>query len=143
MLRVICLVLLASPAAAWDFSAAPVCTLRHKTPDMSVVVTYDPRQAAPYAIALSRRAKPWPSAPVFGLRFSGGRERTITTPSHALSDDGRTLTVRDQGFGNVLDGLEYNSVATAFAGATAAQMSLETAPEAVRAFRACTVQPSV
>lgn len=135
-------VLLASPAVAWEFSPSPVCTLSHSAPDLDVVVTYDPRRAAPYAIGLTASA-PWPEAPVFGLRFFGGREVTITTDRQEMSRDGLTLSVKDRGFGNVLNGLEFNAAATAFLGGTIRQFSLDGAAEPVRAFRACASQPSV
>ncbi|MEO1239511.1 MAG: hypothetical protein AAFW64_07605, partial [Pseudomonadota bacterium] len=61
----------ATPAAAWEFSALPICTLSHRSPDLNVQVTYDPRLDAPYTIALTAPA-PWPKARVFGLRFFGG-----------------------------------------------------------------------
>jgi hypothetical protein len=38
----------------------------------------------------------------------GPRGNMISTSRHALSDDGRTLSVSDRGFGNVLNGLEFN-----------------------------------
>lgn len=137
-----CLLVLASPAAAWEFSPSPVCTLSHRDDGLDVTLTYDPRRNDAYAIELTA-PEPWPEADIFGLRFSGGRELTITTPRHQPSDGGRTLTVRDRGFGNVLNGLEFNAAATAFIGGAARQMSLSGAAEPVRAFRACTSQPSV
>ena len=136
------LIFLASPAWAWDFSPTPVCTLSHDTPGLEITLTYDPRREAAYAIALTA-TQPWPDDLVFGLRFSGGREITITTDRHVIQNGGRTLVVRDQGFGNVLNGLEFNLAATAFTGGAARQVSLDGAAEPVRAFRACTSQPSV
>jgi hypothetical protein len=59
-----------------------------------------------------------------------------------LSDDGRTLTVTDGGFGNVLDGLALNGTATALAGDTVIPFDLAGARPAVEAFRACGVVPS-
>ncbi len=136
------LLVIASPATAWEFSANPVCTLSHQAGSMAVELQYDPRLDAPYSISLSVPTG-WPNAPLFGLEFSGESALTITTPEHSLSDDGTTLTVRDRGFGNVLDGLEFNQTATAFSGATTRQMSLDGAAKAVRAFRACIGQPAV
>jgi hypothetical protein len=48
------------------------------------------------------------------------------------------VTVKDSGFGNVLDGLEFNNTATAILGNEAVTFGLENAGPAVRAFRACT-----
>lgn len=134
------LFLLATPAAAWDFSPVPVCTLSHEAPGLSLRVTYDPAQPQPYAIALTRTA-PWPRTPAFAIRFDGPAGMTITTDRHRLSPDGRTLTVTDTGFGNVLDGLEFNRTATATAGPAEAPLDLAAAAPAVRDFRACLTAP--
>lgn len=131
---------LASPAGAWEFTPLPVCTLSEAGP-VSVTVTYDPRQGEPYAITVTADA-PWPEAAVFGLRFEGPRGLTISTPRHRLSEDGLSLTVTDRGFGNVLDGLEYNLAATALLGDTALRFSLDGAADPVRAFRACATAPT-
>jgi hypothetical protein len=130
------LILLATPLHAWEFRATPVCTLSHATPDASVTVSYDPRLPEPYAIAITR-ALPWPDSPTFGMRFDGARPLAIGTDRHRLSEGGRTLTVTDTGFGNVLDGLEFNASATASAGADSVVVDLAGAAEPVRAFRAC------
>jgi hypothetical protein len=130
------LTLLATPAAAWEFSPTPVCTLSHETPEASVTVTHDPRQPEPYAIAVTTQGG-WPEAPVFSIRFDGPRGNTISTPRHRLSADGTTLTVTDRGFGNVLDGLEFNDSATATAGGASVTLPLDGAAPAVQAFRAC------
>lgn len=138
LLSLLCLCL-TGPAAAWDFTPVPVCTLSNSgSPD--VTITFDPSAEEPYAIELSAE-QPWPENPVFGLRFEGGRELTITTGRHRLTEDGTTVTVSDRGFGNVLSGLEFNSSATAFSGDTALGFSLEGAAEPVRAFRACVAAP--
>ena len=79
-------------------------------------MTYDPSQPEPYAISLTRPDDPWPATDSFGLRFDGPAALTIGTSRHQLSADGRTLTVSDTGFGNVLDGLALNGTATALAG---------------------------
>ena len=138
----IALACLALPAHAWEFTATPVCTLSHATPEASVTVTWDPRRAEPYAIAVTRAA-PWTGAPVFAMRFDGPRGNTIMTDRHATGDGGRTITVTDRGFANVLDGLQYNRMATALAGSAALAVTLEGAAPEVEAFRACTVAPSV
>jgi hypothetical protein len=129
-------ILLASPAAAWEFVDAPICTLTHRDAEAEVVVTFDP-SLPEYAIAVTLTQGTWPVGPVFAITFDGPIPLTIQTDRHILSDDGRTITVRDTGFANVLDGLELNGIAVAFLGTTAAHKSLEGAAPAVRAFRAC------
>ncbi len=131
----------AAPAHAWEFAADPVCTLSHETSGASISVTFDPRRTEPYSIAVTRSA-PWPTEPVFGIRYEGARALTITTNRHVMSDGGRTVTVRDRGFGNVLNGLEFNATATAFLGETDLSFTLEGAADPVRAFRACATPPS-
>jgi len=135
------LCLAASPASAWDFTPAPVCTLFLEREDFSVVVTYD-AGAGEYAIVL-RRIDPWPTDPVFAIRFEGPRGLTISTSRHRLTEGGRALTVVDRGFGNVLDGLQFNHTATAFTGGATLEVPLRNAAPAVEEFRACTTAPSV
>jgi hypothetical protein len=125
----------------WEFTPQPVCTLSHASKSGGVVVTYDPSLPQPYAIAVTGVA-PWPDAPVFSMRFDGPSGLTIATNRQKLSDGGRTLTVIDTGFGNVLDGLEFNNTATALAGDVAVPFSLAGAAPEVQAFRACVVAPS-
>jgi hypothetical protein len=142
MRALIAILLLTSPALAWDFTPIPVCTIFEDTPDLSIRVTYDPSQSEPYAITLSR-SDPWPATETFGLRFDGGSAAmTIGTTRHSLSPDTRTLTVSDTGFGNVLDGLALNVTATALAGDMQIPFDLAGARPAVDAFRACGVAPS-
>ena len=126
----------ASPATAWEFTATPVCTISHATDTAEVRVTHDPRQAEPYAIALTL-TDPWTQAPVFAMAFDGAASLTISTSRHRTSPDGRTLSVSDTGFGNVLNGLEFNTTATAISGDQAVSFPLENAAPAVQAFRAC------
>lgn len=131
------LILLVSPAYAWDFTAAPICTLSHSTAEAEVRVTYDPRIPI-YAITL-RRTDPWPAAPVFALRFDGARRSQIATARHTTDDAGRSLTVTDHGFGNVLDGLEFNDTATAKIGDVSLTIALTGAAPEVHKFRDCTL----
>ncbi|MCC6007576.1 MAG: hypothetical protein JJU40_07850 [Rhodobacteraceae bacterium] len=131
----------AVPGGAWDFSPSPVCTLTHEAEWGSLRVTFDPGQDEPYRIALTR-AVPWPGGPAFAILFEGARGFTIATNRHRLSGDGRTLTVTDRGFGNVLDGLEFNERAHATLGDVALPVSLDGAAEPVRAFRACPEVPA-
>ena len=124
------------PAMAWEFTPVPICTLFHQDPEVSVRVTYDPASGE-YAIHLSREGG-WPDAAVFSLRFEGPRGLTISTTRHVIEvGDTRTLTVRDRGFGNVLNGLEFNTRAVAILGDLEVPVMLDGAAPAVEEFRAC------
>lgn len=121
---------LAAPAAAWEFSPLPVCTLSAP----QVTVTYD--AALPeYAITLTLPAGDWPTGTNFAIRFDGDRPLTIGTDRHVI--DGNRLTVRDRGFGNVLDGLQFNTTALAIAGDQVLVIPLGDAAPAVAQFRDC------
>jgi hypothetical protein len=134
------LFLLAGPLHAWEFSADPLCTLSHATEEAAVVVTHDP--AIPeYAITMTRAGAPWPEGRVFAIRFDGPRGLTISTTRHSLGAGGRALTVTDRGFGNVLDGLQFNDTATALLGDAAVAFPLDGAAEPVARFRACVAAP--
>ncbi|MFK7793159.1 MAG: hypothetical protein AB8B88_10880 [Devosiaceae bacterium] len=141
MIRRIALSLLALAAttlsaSAWQASSGEVCQITHSEAAASVSVTYD-LDTLDYAIAITPD-EPWEQGPVFALRFDGPFNNIITTDRHQLSDGNTTLTVTDQGFGNVLDGLTFNDTATAVLGEQQVMVSLEGAADAVRAFRACT-----
>lgn len=103
-----------------------------------MVVTYDPATLQ-YELTLELTNSVWPDAPTFGMLFDGLRRIQIGTDRHTLSSDGHMLTVADSGFGNVLDGLEFNDRAFARSGAMIVDFSLEEAAEHVRAFRSCGV----
>lgn len=127
----------AGPAHAWTFSAAPICNLQHEDAELSVRLTYDPVDSK-YEITLTKRALPWQQGPVFALRFEGGRPLTITTDRHYfVANDPLRLGVADRGFGNVLNGLEYNTTATALIGDQSSRFQLTGAAPEVRRFRAC------
>lgn len=133
----IVLALFAPPAHAWEFTPTPVCTLAHAEATSEVTLTYD-HATSLYAIAVTT-AGGWPSAPAFSIRFDGAQPNTISTTRHQATDN--TLTVSDVGFGNVLDGLEFNSTATAFTQTAAVTVSLAGAAPEVQKFRACASAP--
>jgi hypothetical protein len=137
MRSLIALLLTALPATAWEFTPNPVCTLDHAQADVAVKLTYD-HTTQIYAIAITR-AQGWPDAPVFSMRFDGGQPLTISTTRHKIA--GNTVTATDTGFGNVLNGLEFNRAATAFTATSAATFSLDGAAEPVERFRNCTTIP--
>ncbi|MEO1679421.1 MAG: hypothetical protein AAFU80_14815 [Pseudomonadota bacterium] len=128
------------PAAAWEVVPADICTVEHVGESAQVTLTYDHRSRE-YAIEIERLNGAWPAAPAFSIRFDGAGALVISTPRHTLSPDGRTITARDTGFGNVLNGLEFNDTATAFTGQAAETLDLrgdKPAAPAIAAFRACT-----
>lgn len=125
---------LAAPLGAWEFDPNPVCNLRNDA-EPAVALTYD---GATYTIALTR-AEGWPPAPVFSIRFEGAAPLTISTDRHVTK--GPTLSVSDHGFGNVLNGLEFNTQATAIIGTLSVKIDLTNAAGPVREFRACKPAP--
>ena len=132
------LILSALPAQAWEFTPGLPCLLTHETPDVSVELTYDPGVPR-YTISLSRPQRFSPAA-VFSMTFIGPFPLTISTDRHQISGDGTTLTVSDSGFGNVLNGLQFNHTAIATLGDARVPIPLAGASEPVAAFRACRPQ---
>ncbi len=118
-----------------------LCTLTHVEDDLAMRLTFDPSVPL-YTITVSG-PEPWPVAPEFGIRFDGPQPNTIRTDRHVLSPDLQRLSVSDRGFGNVLDGLQFNDTATAFSGEATVTVSLTGAAPEVEAFRACGLTPSV
>jgi hypothetical protein len=126
------------PAMAWQTGRmGTICTLSDTAGD--VVLTHDP--SGPVYTITVRRGDPWPAAAIFGITFLGQAGLTITTDRHALSDDGRAITVTDRGFGNLLAGMAGNDTATIFAGPVSKTVSLAGAAPAVAEFEACTPLP--
>lgn len=135
----LCLIL-ASQARAWEVTVGRICTLHHDTGAAEILLTYDPAQPL-YTIAITRRTGPWDASPWFAMRFDGPVPIEIGTSRHSLSADATALSVTDTGFGNVLDGLEFNDSALAFTEARTVPIPLDGAAPKVRRFRACTVAP--
>ena len=136
MLRALAVLLLTTaPALAWEAKSGHVCELTHEDEGTRVRITYDP-VIPEYAIAITVD-RPWDSAPLFTMSFSGPRSAAISTDRHVISGGGATLSVTDTGFGNVLNGLEFNDIATAQLGDRTVAVALDGAGPAVRAFRAC------
>ena len=133
LIPILCLA--ASPLWAWTFTPQPICTLANDG-SLQVTVTYD---GALYAIHITRPGG-WPDAPVFSLRFAPNGP-TISTTRHSVTGD--RLTVTDKGFGNVLDGLQFNGTATAMLGETNQPIDLQGAADPVAAFRNCRPGPAV
>ncbi len=137
MRHLIALALLTTPAHAWDFTPQPVCTLSHVEAEAELTVTFD-HVTGLYTIAITH-PDGWPAASAFSMRFDGAQPNTISTNRHQT--DAQTLTVTDTGFGNVLNGLEFNTTAKAFTQSAEVTMSLQGAAEPVQAFRACIATP--
>ena len=134
MRALILLFFLATPAAAWEFSAENgICRLTHAEPHASVEVTYT-LDASLYAITLTKPV-PWTPFPLFAIAFNGPRGLTISTDRQTY--DGTSITVTDSGFGNVLNGLEFNDTATAILGEEDVTLPLTGAAPEVQKFRAC------
>lgn len=121
-------------AVAWEFTPEPICTLTHSNAQADVKITFDASQPL-YTLTITLKDGEWAPSPGFGMTFVGPMGLSISTDAHQIS--GNMLTVRDSGFGNVLNGLEFNAVATSFTASQSVDMSLQTAAEPVRAFRAC------
>ncbi|WP_298919414.1 hypothetical protein [uncultured Roseobacter sp.] len=127
----------ATPTSAWEFTPGLPCLLTHTEPGVFLELTFDPSKPL-YTITI-KTPDPWPDADVFGLRFSGPAELAIATDQHELGHDNRSVTVADTGFGNVLNGLQFNRIATATLGDRAVSVSLQGAAEPVAAFRQCEI----
>ncbi len=129
--------LLASPATAWETTTTPICTLTHETTETHIHLTYDPSKPL-YTLAITLKSATWQPTPWFAMRFIGPNEIMISTPQHALSGNNQTLNVADSGFGNVLDGLQFNTTALAFTEAQSVTIPLDVAAPEVQKFRDCT-----
>ncbi|MGJ8621349.1 MAG: excinuclease ABC subunit B [Yoonia sp.] len=130
------LFLLASPAAAWEFDASPICTLSDTNDDGKVVLTYD-AAITEYTITITLAQGTWPDAPTFAMAFAAARPISIQTDLFVISNDGRSLTVTDRGFENVLNGLEFNTRAYAVLGDLTVPIPLAGIAPAITDFRNC------
>ena len=142
LLPIVFALLAVSPATAWEAGVdGALCTLTHHEEDASVRLTFDPSVPL-YTISITG-THPWPAAPGFSMTFDGPRPNTIRTNRHVRSPDLATLSVSDRGFGNVLDGLQFNTTASATSGEMTVRLSLAGAAPEVMAFRDCGITPSV
>ena len=124
------------PVIAWDFTSNPICSVTHQDETIRVDLTYN-HATEIYAISLTKPDAPWAKSDEFSMRFEGHRPKFISTNRHEFSADGRTITAADTGFGNVLDGLQYNTLAAAIAENERIFVSLIGAYPHVEAFRKC------
>ncbi|MEX0281958.1 MAG: hypothetical protein AB3N13_12320, partial [Arenibacterium sp.] len=107
----------------------------------TVELTFDPGLPL-YTISLTR-AQGWREADVFTIEFIGPSGLVISTNRQEISADGGTLSVADTGFGNVLNGLQFNQLARARLGAQVVDISLDGAAEPVEKFRRCRAEAGV
>lgn len=141
MRTLVALMLLTTPAAAWEFTPGLPCLLTHDTPGVQVQLTYVPTLPE-YTITITTDQS-WPRGPEFAMQFEGPFPLSISTNRHVLSRDGKSLTVTDRGFDNVLNGLQFNSSVTASSGGASVTVKLDGAEEQVAAFRLCQPVPGV
>lgn len=135
------LLLLPLQAHAWEaYTDGPVCVLSNDTATHRTEVTHDPRRAKAYAMDITLTNSTWEAADSFAIRFDGPARLTITTNRHTFNGDQSTLSVADTGFGNVLDGLEFNHTANALLGDQTLVINLTGAAPEVRRFRDCTAR---
>ena len=134
-MRLIMLIaLLPTWAAAWEFTPYPLCTLSQASDAADVLITYDP-SVPEYRMNIGLVSGRWSESERFGITFRGERPLTIGTDRHNI--EGNDLSVADAGFGNVLNGLEFNDVAIAFTTKQTLQISLTGAAPRVQEFRKC------
>jgi len=131
--------LAAQPALAWDVRLGSICVLEDQQTDVAVTLTHDP-EGPLYSITITTPT-PWPDGPVFAIAFLGDTPLRITTNQHVLSNDRRAITVVDRGFGNVLNGMEFNTTAVASLGGRDVSFDLQTVDDPMQPFRTCTPQP--
>jgi len=127
----------ATPALAWEFTPGLPCVLDHQGAEAEVQLTYDPRLPL-YSIAITR-SDPWPADGTFSITYLGNQTFRIATDRQILSNGGRTLTVSDAGFGNVLNGLQFGDTAIAAVNGSEVAIDLRNAAGPTEAFRACEV----
>ncbi len=133
MRLVISLLILPFPAQAWDHTIGDICTLSHQTETATIHLTYDPAKPL-YTLKVTREGG-WPQSPFFGMRFDGRQPNAISTNRHVHQED--AVFVADVGFGNVLDGLQFNDTAYALTEGEFAAFPLDGAAPHVQAFRDC------
>jgi len=138
LVAVAALPVIAPAARAWEFTPGLPCQLTHEQDGIAIELTYDPGVPR-YSITVTHPDR-LTAAPAFELRFDGPLPIAIGTERHTLDTSGRRVSVTDSGFGNVLNGLQFNTTATAILGGQSVSVSLDGAAEPVAAFRACKVE---
>ena len=131
-----CLVALTAPVSAWEFTETDICTVTHDAADVTVTLTFDPATDI-YDIALALSSATWGDGSNFRIVFDGPNPIAIGTDRQNINDGRTTLNVSDSGFGNVLDGIQFNRQMTASLGAQSITIPLAGAAEPMVAFRLC------
>lgn len=126
----------ASPATAWDFAETNVCTVTHDASNVFVAVTFDPTTEI-YELTLTLKNQTWGNGHAFRIVFDGQNPIVIGTDRQTLSEDQTQLRVSDRGFGNVLDGIQFNETMTASLEDQSIAISLTGAAGPMAAFRLC------
>ncbi len=137
-MRIVALILsmFAAPAVAWEFTSLPLCTLSHATDQADIALTYDPGVPL-YTLAITRRNGSWPAGGTFSMAFANTRPAIIRTDRQSLSDNNTTLTVADNGFGNVLNGLEFGGTIRAAVADDFVDMTSDGITAPMAAFKTC------
>lgn len=142
MHRILLLILLMiEPAVAWESGSGRVCEIVHQSENALLRITFDPA-IEEYSLAISL-TRSWAAGPIFALRFEGLQSNTITTDQHRITDGGATVVVTDSGFGNVLDGVEFNTTVTAILGEQEVTVLLDGAAQSLREFRRCSASVAI
>ena len=128
--------LFANRATAWEFAESNICTLTHDTQETSIALTFDPSIGV-YDIAITLMGQTWGDAPAFRIVFDGPNPLAIGTDRQVISDNQTRLSVSNSGFGNVLDGIQFNETMTASLGDQSVTISLDGASDPMAAFRLC------
>ncbi len=115
---------------AWEFTPDPICTVTDASSDTHLEMKYD---GVIYRLTLTH-PDGWPTEDVFTMRFAP-QGPVISTNRHQIS--GNSLSVEDAGFGNVLNGLQFNIGAAAILGETVRVIDLSDAAPTIAAFRTC------
>ena len=123
-------------ATAWEFTETDICTVSHDTEDTSIALTFDPATGI-YDIALTLNGQTWADGQTFRIVFNGARSLAIGTDRQVINDDRTQLSVSDSGFGNVLDGIQFNDTMTASLGDQSISLPLNGAAGPMTAFRLC------
>lgn len=126
----------ASAAQAWVYDGRADCSVRHQTDKLGILLSYAP-QTGLYSIAITRWDKAWAGGNRFSMKFDGPKPIFITTDRHELAQNKTTVIASDTGFGNVLDGLEFNFVAAAQLGRERVTIPLKGAKSEIAKFREC------
>ncbi len=121
---------------AWTFTPSPICTVEHQTELIELELTYN-HASGVYALKLTKPELTWDASRKFSMRFEGSKPIFISTTNHEFSSDMKSLIASDSGFGNVIDGLQFNTLAAAITDNERIFIPLTGAEPKIDAFRNC------